>query len=208
MTYEENLLSYLMFNLIIGLILIILPDSVALAKPKIWLKVRERYNKVNTIQGLFQQRVCSEIDGTCQEFQGRFYAMRPNLLRVEVQKPEEQLIIADGESLTILVKNKVLAKSPLIETSPLLLLFSTQKDSFFVKQEKSASGRIHLVLTPVDTSYYSIQFGVNPKSLLIEEIRFEDWEGNKTEIILSKVIINKKLAKKLFQRAKWDASPK
>lgn len=185
-------LEMIVFSLLLSL-------SFLFGTQNLWLKIKEKYKKVNTIQGNFSQRVCSEAEGTCEEFQGYFYAQKPNLLRVEVKKPKKQLIIADGESLSISVEGKEVSKVPLTETPPFLLFFALLRDSFNV-QVNPNKNRVLLQLTPVDTSYYSLFLGVNQKNLLIEEIRFEDWEGNRTEIFFTDLMINKRLSKKLFQR--------
>ncbi len=184
-----------MFQLAIILFLISLPGE----KADFWQEVRERYKKVNTIQGDFIQRVCSEEAGTCEEFRGRFYAQKPNLLRIEVSKPERQLIISDGESLSIQIEKKGVTKGPLTENPPFLLFFQLLTDSFLVKTEPRDKGIINITLAPVDTSYYSISLGVNRKDLIIKEVRFEDWSGNKTEIFFSKVALNKRLPKDIFK---------
>lgn len=178
---------------------LILPLSSLLGNQNIWLRIKENYKKVNTIQGNFRQRVCSEAEGSCEEFQGYFYAQKPNLLRVEVKKPKNQLIIADGEFLSIFLEGKEMSKGPLSETPPFLLFFELLKDSFNVQVDQNKN-RVLLHLTPVDTSYYSLTLGVKRKNLLIEEIKFEDWEGNKTEIFFTNLVVNKKISKKLFQK--------
>lgn len=184
-----------MLNLFIILTLVSSPGDADI----IWQRVKEKYKKVNTIQGNFLQRVCSETEGTCEEFQGRFYAARPNLFRIDVQKPQKQLIISDGESLSISVNQKEVTRRPLGETSPFLLFFQLLTDSFVVKSEPKDKRIINITLTPIDTSYYSISLGVNRKSLVIEEIKLEDWSGNKTELFFSKTAINKRLAKDIFK---------
>ncbi|MEO0102822.1 MAG: outer membrane lipoprotein carrier protein LolA [candidate division WOR-3 bacterium] len=192
--FESRIFPFALHSLFI-----FLSSSSLFGNQNIWLRIKEKYKKVNTIQGNFSQRVCSEAEGSCEEFQGYFYAQKPNLLRVEVKKPKSQLIIADGESLSISVEEKEMGKVPLKETPPFLLFFALLKDSFNI-QVKPNKNRVSLQLTPVDTSYYSLFLGINQKNLLIEEIKFEDWEGNKTEILFSNLIINKRLSKRLFQK--------
>jgi len=169
----------------------------------LWPKVKDRYKKIKSLQGNFVQRVCSETEGRCEEFSGRFSALKPNLLRIEVAKPKNQLIIADGESLSVLVDEQIMSKTPIKETPPFLLFFELFQDSFHIQATKEKN-RVLLLLTPVDTSYYSLTLGINPKNLLIEEIRFADWEGNQTEISFSKLVVNKNLPKSLFKvKTSW-----
>ncbi len=183
-----------MVNLLIALSFILLPQENDL----LWWKVKEKYKKVNNIQGVFRQRVCSEEAGFCEEFQGRFYAAKPNKLRIEVLKPENQLIIADRETLFVSIKEKT-TKRPLSETPPFLLFFELLKDSFAIKSQPKDKDVINLILTPIDTAYYSITLAVNRKNLLIEEIAFEDWKGNRTELFFAKLAINKRLPREIFR---------
>jgi len=179
-------------------LVLLISSSFAGDEHLLWRKVKERYKKINSIQGNFIQRVCSESEGSCEEFSGRFFALKPNLLRIEVEKPKNQLILSDGESLSVFIEKKPISKTPIKETPPFLLFFELLKDSFNIKVTREKN-QISILLTPVDTSYYSISLSVNPKNLLIEEIKFTDWEGNKTEISFFKLALNQKLSRNLFK---------
>ncbi|MEO0083474.1 MAG: outer-membrane lipoprotein carrier protein LolA [candidate division WOR-3 bacterium] len=168
--------------------------------------IKNTYDRIQTIQGNFTQTICSNTDGTCQQFEGKFFIKRPYFTRLEVIKPEKQILIIDSANLYIyLVNQKKMYVQPanaginffaifdLLLSDTLgfqltaiennLLLFERQKDS----------------LHQITESLRNIKFFCNPKTNLIEKFSYLDESEREIEFVLSKIKVNEKVSPKLFK---------
>ncbi|MBM3322590.1 outer membrane lipoprotein carrier protein LolA [candidate division WOR-3 bacterium] len=69
------------------------------ASDSLWLRLRKRYLTLRTLTGEFEETICSEVEGTCRSFEGRFSIRVPSRYRLEVTEPQRQLIVSDSASL-------------------------------------------------------------------------------------------------------------
>lgn len=79
------------------LILLVLAGS-ALSPDSVWRALKSRYLTLKSISGSFDETICSEEQGTCQSFSGKYYVKLPDRFRIEVESPEKQLIVR-GDSV-------------------------------------------------------------------------------------------------------------
>ncbi len=102
----------------------------------LWLQLRKRYLTLRTLSGEFEQTVCSELEGTCRSFEGRFSIRVPSRYRLEVTEPQRQLIVSDSVNLWFyLPDEKRAVKQPGGGFAPVLAFLGPVLDS-------SATGRV------------------------------------------------------------------
>ena len=185
---------------------ILIAVSVLSAVAMPFSNVKAKYDKINTIQGTFTQTLCSSEQGTCQQFEGKFYIAKPYYSRLEVTSPEKQLIITDSASFYIYLtdKKKVYVQPAsaginffkifemlLADTARFAL--TAQDDQYYTFQSKNDS------LNQYTSGFEDMKFVINGKTNLIEQFSYVDYSGNETSFELSKMKINEKLASKLFK---------
>ena len=79
-----------------AVLLSLLVASAAVAESdSIWHALRNRYLGLETLSGRFQEQICSELEGTCQTFEGSFVTRPPAEYRLEVTDPTRQSIVAN-----------------------------------------------------------------------------------------------------------------
>jgi chaperone LolA len=168
--------------------------------------IKLKYDKIKTIQGNFTQNLCSADEGTCQQFEGKFYIKKPYFSRLEVTNPEKQLIVTDTSNLYIYLTDK---KKLYIQSANAIMNFFQIFDLLLNDTSK-------FVLSGNDKNYYvftlkkdslaedlysfdDMKFTINNKTNLIERFSYTDLNGQETEFELSKMKINEKLSPKLFK---------
>ncbi len=80
------------------LLLLTLPAS-GLDSDSLWHALRSRYLELKSLTGDFTEMICSETEGTCQSFSGKFSIRLPDHYRLEVTSPQQQLIVCDDSVL-------------------------------------------------------------------------------------------------------------
>lgn len=74
-------------------------SSAAFADPKSVAELQRRLEFANQYGADFEQTVRSSKGKEIQKGKGKFYVKRPNLFRLDTKSPQENLIVADGETL-------------------------------------------------------------------------------------------------------------
>jgi len=59
--------------------------------------VISRYSGSVSLRASFNQQICSKADGTCQMLRGTFLFSAPESFRLDVNFPQEQLMVCNGE---------------------------------------------------------------------------------------------------------------
>jgi outer membrane lipoprotein-sorting protein len=67
----------------------------------IWVSLRSTYLGLKTLSGTFTENICSEDQGTCTEFEGKFAISLPGRYRLEVTEGQKQLFVSDSTNLWI-----------------------------------------------------------------------------------------------------------
>ena len=166
--------------------------------------VKVKYDNIKSIQGNFIQSQCSESEGTCRQFEGKFYISRPFFSRLEITYPDKQVIVTGSNNILIyLVNKKKVYVQPagtginffkifdmfLNDTANYIMLKPDTNYSVFTYDKDS--------LNP-DSYFNELKFYVNSNTLLIEKFSFADMNGNENTFELSNIVLNSKLGKKLF----------
>jgi outer membrane lipoprotein carrier protein len=114
------------------------------ANDSIWPNLRARYLGLKTLSGTFTENLCSELQGTCTEFEGRFAISVPAKYRLEVTEGMKQLFVSDSTNLWIyLADQKRAMKQPAGGFAPVLDSTATgevSKDSTGVYVVKVSMG--------------------------------------------------------------------
>jgi outer membrane lipoprotein carrier protein len=166
-------------------------------------KTAKRYEKMNSFYATFTQVFCDETSGTCQEFEGEIYFLRPNFFRMEIKKPA-QVYVGDSSSLWIYLPEKNRAIKQTLSNVP----FQINPDIFLKDYQKKfrytideSESIFSLFLLPKDETeiYQRILIKIDKKKFEIREISIQDEIGSENKFIFEKVKINKSLSKKIFQ---------
>lgn len=184
-------------------LLIFIVIIVALAQSQselIWQKVQKRYEKVNSLQGNFTQRICSESLGICQDFEGKFYLKRPDKLRLDVTYPDSQTIIVSGKQAWFKFKGvSEISEQELPATLSPLDIFSTKIQST-VAETRLEDGLLYIKLVSEDTLALvsDLNLWVNPKDYSVMKFSYSQGPGTESKFELSNVKYNKKIADNIF----------
>jgi outer membrane lipoprotein-sorting protein len=162
-------------------------------------RVADYLNTLKNVQGRFLQ-----IDGSGRSQQGNFYLRKPGRVRFEYQKPNPNLIIADGT--TVAVENsdlKTTDRYPLLN-SPLRLLLNNTSDLAadpriaVVKKEEGL-----LSVTARETSgaaqgSITLNFTDAGNSLELRQWDVVDAQGQRTTVVVSEMRMVADLPARLF----------
>lgn len=112
------------------LLLLILAAAALASSDSLWQRLRQRYVSLKTLSGTFEERICSEAAGTCQDFSGRFSVRVPGRYRLEVTDPVRQVIVSDSSTLWIYLPDEKRAmKQPAGGLAPVLAFLGPVLDS-------------------------------------------------------------------------------
>jgi len=160
-------------------------------------QLRGFLTQTTSARGEFVQRVVR--NGTTQQSSGRFVFQRPGKFRWLYEKPYEQLIVADGERLTLYDKdlNQVTIRrlQTAIPSSPASILFGSNdfEREFEVSSDGERDGLEWIVAEPraKDTPFERIEIGFRDN--LPGAMRLIDNFGQQTRLEFSRVERNPKL---------------
>ncbi len=187
-----------------GLSLLFLPWLWAQEPGEMMTQMRIVYKDVNDFKADFTQIYCDATQGTCTKFEGRIEAKKPNLLRMEVKKPEAQTIVCDGQSLWIhMVKDKQVVRVDLDRTNNYLVWLNplAKLTSAKVKNGCGANGeyQIWLDLPEYKDIFKEIKILINRQSFLITGLDVADVNDNTAEYRFSGIKLNAGLKPDRFQ---------
>jgi len=121
-----------------------------------WTKVQAKYDAVNTLSASFVESV-TYAEGYQEDFEGRLYVSRPDKIRLECVKPQEQLIVSDGsEAWLYLPASKEALRQSVAEVAkacdPRIFLFDTPAD-FKVSYQGRDSSHSYIFTPPAAGGY-------------------------------------------------------
>jgi len=169
--------------------------------------VQQRYETTRTLTADFKQTVESPTLARPLESHGTVAFEKPNRMRWDYAKPDEQLIVGDGETLWIYQPQDHQAiKAPLGEafqaTTPVTFLAGLGRldRDFDATLEQDEPDRWHLRLVPRrDSALGTLGLVVGKKDAAIEEARITDPLGTTTRIVFSNERRNVALEPSLFR---------
>src|SRR4051812_21828410 len=139
-------------------------------------------NTIKSVQGRFVQ-----VSGNGKSEQGTFYLRKPGRVRFEYEKPNPNLIVADGTSVA--VENTALRtidRYPLLN-SPLRLLLSENidlsNDSRIVSL-KHEQGAVSVTARDPQTGSITLVFADSGGSLELRQWDVADAQGSRTTVVL------------------------
>lgn len=173
---------------------------------EVMTQLRIAYKEVSDFRADFVQISCDAASGTCTKFEGRLEVKKPNLLRMEVKKPEAQLIVCDGQSLWVhMVKEKQVVRVPLDRTNNYLVWLSplSKLISAKVKNGCRANGdyQIWLDLPELKDTFKEVKILVNRQSYLLNGLDVTDTSDNTAEYRFSGIKLNAKPKEDRFRFA-------
>ena len=167
-------------------------------------KTIEQYQNMNSFYAEFEQVYCDEEAGICQRFEGRTYYMRPNYFRMEIDDPE-QIYVGDSTSLWIYFPAEKRAIRQGLEQMPfqvspdaLLADYQTDYDAEIIDENDEY---YEIDLTPIENTsiYRKLTVIIKAGTYELIGITVYDDAGTESKFEFSKVEMNKKLSKSIFQ---------
>jgi chaperone LolA len=166
---------------------------------------KQVYNEIKTIQGEFFQTICSEDDGTCQSFQGKFSIARPYYSRLEVTSPDKQLIVSDSTNLYIylVAKKKVYVQSASagVNFFKIFDLFLDDTMSFVITDQDTSRTVLQYKNDSLEQSsmFEGLTIEINNHTNLIEKFSYSDINTGEMSFELANIKVNPKLGSKTFK---------
>ena len=160
-----------------------------------------RYQKVNTIAGRFEQSICSEDQGYCMDFAGKFSLARPDKFRFDINDPFEQVLVGDSSDLWVYFPESSMARhTPGMRNPFFEILLNSSTDVFQAESLTTVDNATRLTLLPADSlaSFQRIALLLN-KDHYITQIDMDDGLGNHTKYSLLDVKYNARIAGSVFK---------
>jgi len=131
--------------------------STAAANEKALVELHELLSETRSLQGDFNQLTRDEQGQVVEENTGTFAIKRPGLLRWHIEKPFEQLLVSDGESLWVydpdLEQVTINTVDEQMQRNSALLLSSDLekiRDNYRVEEVREENDRRVFVLVPLN----------------------------------------------------------
>jgi len=182
---------------------VIVLQAFAIDMDEIINKTIEKYENLNSFYAEFNQILCDEVSGTCSNFEGKIYFLRPNFFRMEMENPK-QIYVGDSVSLWVYLPEKNRAIRQSLGQMP----FQINPDIFLKDYEKRFNAEltdedknsVQITLTPKDKTdiYEKIIIKILKGKFEIAAITIIDEIGSESKFNFDKIEINKKISKKLF----------
>ncbi|MCK4756067.1 MAG: outer membrane lipoprotein carrier protein LolA [Candidatus Stahlbacteria bacterium] len=190
-------------KIIIFSMFVIVLQAFAIDMDEIINKTIEKYENLNSFYAEFNQILCDEVSGTCSNFEGKIYFLRPNFFRMEMESPK-QIYVGDSVSLWVYLPEKNRAIRQSLGQMP----FQINPDIFLKDYEKRFNAEltdedknsVQITLTPKDKTdiYEKIIIKILKGKFEIAAITIIDEIGSESKFNFDKIEINKKISKKLF----------
>jgi len=185
-------------------LLLITSQLLAAEASEVLDKTIKQYKNMNSFYAEFEQVYCDEEAGICQRFEGRTYYMKPNYFRMEIDEPE-QIYVGDSASLWIYFpdENRVIRQR--LEQMP----FQISPDALLADYETDYDAEItaendeyyEIELSPKEDTdiYRKLTVKIKARTYELIGITVHDDAGTESKFEFSKIEIDKKLSKKIFQ---------
>ncbi len=190
-------------KIIIFSMFVIVLQAFAIDMDEIINKTIEKYENLNSFYAEFNQILCDEVSGTCSNFEGKIYFLRPNFFRMEMESPK-QIYVGDSVSLWVYLPEKNRAIRQSLGQMP----FQINPDIFLKDYEKRFNAEltdedknsVQITLTPKDKTdiYEKIIIKILKGKFEIAAITIIDEIGSESKFNFDKIEINKKISRKLF----------
>lgn len=153
------------------------------ADDSIWQDLRARYLGLKTLSGTFAENICSEQQGTCTGFEGKFAIAVPARYRLEVTEGPKQLFVSDSTNLWIyLADEKRAVKQPAGGFAPVLAFLGPVLDSTATGEVSRDSTGIYVVKVSMGDEMSALNdllLELDETGTRIDGFSFSDGMGNK-----------------------------
>ena len=183
---------------------LIVSQLFALEASEIIGKTIEKYRNMNTFYTEFEQEYCDEDAGICQRFEGKTYYMKPNFFRMEIQDPN-QIYVGDSMSLWIYMPEEKRAVRQALTQMPFQIspdaLFENYEEDFISSLAGEDDTHYEIILEPRDETdiYRRLKVRISKETFEIAGISVTDESGIESKFEFTKVEINRKIDRKIFQ---------
>jgi outer membrane lipoprotein carrier protein len=167
-------------------------------------KTLQKYENMTSFYAEFTQIYCDEMSGTCQDFDGKIYFMKPNFFRMEFEDPH-QIYVGDSSSLWIYIPDEKRAIRQHLGHVPFAvspdMFLKDYEENFLAELTKEEENKVEITLTPKEDTdiYNTIAVTIHSKKYEIMAITILDNAGSESKYEFDKIEINKKISKKLFE---------
>ncbi|UCG31432.1 MAG: outer membrane lipoprotein carrier protein LolA [candidate division WOR-3 bacterium] len=187
----------------ISLTVLFLSQLFALEANEIIGKTIEKYRNMDTFYTEFEQEYCDEDAGICQRFEGKTYYMKPNFFRMEIEEPR-QIYVGDSLSLWIYMPDEKRAIRQELHQMPFQIspdaLFENYEEEFVPSLTSEGEDHYEIMLEPKDETdiYRRLKVTIKKETFEILVISVVDESGIESKFEFTKVEINKKIDRKIF----------
>lgn len=164
----------------------------------------ERYRKMDSFYAEFEQVYCDEESGICQRFEGRTYYMRPNFFRMEIDDPK-QIYVGDSVSLWIYMPEEKRAIRQRLQQMPFQVnpdaLFENYQNDYDPVLSGEDENHYWIIMEAKEETgmYQRLTVQIRKKTYEMDAISVMDDTGAESKFEFTKVEINKKIPKKMFE---------
>ncbi|MGQ9663740.1 MAG: LolA family protein [bacterium] len=161
------------------------------------------YQYLNSFYIEFTQQFCDNTSGTCQNFEGCIYFLKPNYFRMELKNPH-QIYVGDSVSLWLYLPDK---KRAIRQHFGPQIPFAVNPDIFLKNYQERFNAELktnknyEVMLTPKEDTeiYQKIIVTIDPQKYEIVGVNIIDEAETENKFIFKNIQLNKKLSKKFFE---------
>lgn len=185
-------------------LLALISQLCAIEAHEILEKTIEKYRNMTSFYAEFEQVYCDEEAGICQRFEGKTYYMKPNFFRMEIAQPH-QIYVGDSVSLWIYMPDEKRVVRQRLQQMPFQInpdaLFENYREEYDPAVTNEGEDYYEILLEPKEESgvYRKMTVQIRKKKYDIMAISVTDETGAESRFAFTKMEMNKKISKKLFE---------
>lgn len=162
-------------------------------------KINTYFNSLQTLQSNFYQY----DDNSGKMAEGKLYIQKPKKLRFEYMHPFNTLLITNSNVVTYYDKDLDEISTFTTKSLPISFLFNEQSNlesinAEIIKIKKEDNKTIVYTVSLIDKNKFNINYTFNKNITILQEINFQDENGQNITITLFNTQLNKELNKNLF----------
>jgi len=171
---------------------------------KIIEKTLTHYKNMESFYAEFDQRQCDVVSGTCNEYTGTIYFVKPNFFRMEMKDPET-IYVGDSVSLWIYMPaqnhaiRQNLGEVPFHINPDMFLHNYQERFNAELSHESEVKYEISLIPKEATDIYDHITISIAKADYQIIAITICDQAGSENSFVFNKIVVNKKISKKKFE---------
>ncbi len=179
-------------------------------------ELQATYESLDSFEAKFKQTLKNTATGEEEERSGMFFFKKPELIRWENLKPEEELLVVGKDVVWDYFKDEQVVYKytvdKVLESKTMIRFISGQArldQDFYIKREtsplageaKSKLIKLNLVPKEPETQLVQAYVWVDPDTKLLKRILLQDFYGNENEMSFEDIDLNPVLPPELFMFA-------